>query len=414
LDLKEIGFYTLSDARAKQSSVNSPLMRCELILTDACNFKCPYCRGLRSDIKGTMSFERATSIIDLWAKDNLQNIRLSGGEPTVYPKIVELVAYAKSKSITRIAMSTNGSADMELYKQLIEAGVNDFSISLDACCSAYGDKMAGGINGIWEKVINNIIEISKLTYVSVGVVLTEETMKDVNDIVKFADDLGVKDIRIIPSAQFNGFMDVAKFIEPEILAKHPILNYRVSNIVNNRHVRGIQDEDNHRCPLVLDDMAIAGNYHFPCIIYMREQGNPIGVIGGNMRKERERWFKNHDTHCDQICKKNCLDVCIDYNNKWLSTHLDTVKLPMLSSGWFTEDVWEMGNISRFGLRTRFNDITSIEGKLYLNEYAIGWNYGDKVPFRPKKNRVAVMYRKDGELFWSHLRNNEFLEVFGGK
>ena len=316
MKLEEIGFYTLSDSRAENSSVDSRLMRCELILTDACNFKCPYCRGLRSDIKGTMPFDRAVEVIDLWGDHHLKNIRFSGGEPTIYPNIVKLVEHAKKRGIERIAMSTNGSADMSLYCQLIEAGVNDFSISLDACCSSRGEQMSGGIVGAWEKVIENIKAISKLTYVSVGVVITEDTFKDLRSIVAFADDLGVADIRIIPSAQFDAFLDTAKDVDLDILNKHPILKYRVENIVRNRHVRGISDEDSNRCGLVLDDMLIAGDYHFPCVIYMREQGNAIGKVGPNMRQERLEWAKKHDTHCDPICKKNCLDVCIDYNNKF--------------------------------------------------------------------------------------------------
>jgi len=45
--LEDIGFYPfLTSGTAK-----TPLMRCELILTDACNFRCPYCRGLRDDLK---------------------------------------------------------------------------------------------------------------------------------------------------------------------------------------------------------------------------------------------------------------------------------------------------------------------------------------------------------------------------
>ena len=32
--------------------------------------------------------------------------------------------------------------------------------------------------------------------------------------------------------------------------------------------------------------------------------------------ERKEWFENHNTHKDPICKKNCLDVCISYNNKY--------------------------------------------------------------------------------------------------
>ncbi len=68
MKLEEIGFYTLSDARAENASVDSPLQRCELILTDKCNFNCPYCRGVRPDIKGTLPYKSAKAIIKLWAK----------------------------------------------------------------------------------------------------------------------------------------------------------------------------------------------------------------------------------------------------------------------------------------------------------------------------------------------------------
>jgi hypothetical protein len=300
---------------------------------------------------------------------------------------------------------------MELYKELINAGVNDFSVSLDACCSAYGDKMAGGIDGIWDKVVSNIKELSKLTYVSVGVVLTEETLCDVEEIVDFADGLGVADIRIIPSAQFDGFMNIARYIRKDILDRHPILKYRVNNVLNGVHVRGLHETDNHRCPLILDDMAIAGNFHFPCVIYMREQGNPIGKVGPYMRQEREKWMKNHDTHCDTICKKNCLDVCIDYNNKWLDTHLNSVVIPEISRGWFDIIRWGVGSVSLMGIDTRYNSLTSPYGKAMLRNCAIGWTRSLKVAYRPKDAHVVVMYRFRKKLFWTHMRNNEFLEVF---
>ena len=49
MKLEDIGFYTLSDSRARNASENSPLWRCELLITSQCNFKCPYCRGTNSD-----------------------------------------------------------------------------------------------------------------------------------------------------------------------------------------------------------------------------------------------------------------------------------------------------------------------------------------------------------------------------
>ena len=177
-----------------------------MLLTDACNFRCPYCRGVRPDFRGTMSLDDAKQVVKYWADDGLKNIRFTGGEPTVYPWLPELISYTKSVGIERIAISTNGSADLDYYMNLIERGVNDMSISLDACCSADGEKMSGGIVGAWEKVVANIKEISKRCYVTLGMVFVEDTVDEVNEIVKFGSDLGVADIRVITAAQFNEAM----------------------------------------------------------------------------------------------------------------------------------------------------------------------------------------------------------------
>ena len=325
MNLKDIGFYTLSDARVANvaaQGVFSPLSRCELILTNACNFKCPYCRGLPTPIRKTMPIEKAKFIVKMWGSHKLKNVRFSGGEPTVYPHIVELVKYAKEQGIERIAISSNGSAELDFYDQLVEAGVNDFSISLDACCASFGDKMAGDVQGAWEKVVRSIKHLSKKVYVTVGIVVTEDTIKELPDTIRFAESLGVSDIRIISAAQYNTLLSNATALPQDIVDRFPILKYRINNILNGRNVRGIREEDSHMCGLVLDDMAIAGDFHFPCIIHMREAGAPIGKINFNndpfeemkrIREERREWMLKTDTSCEGRCSKNCLDVCISYN-----------------------------------------------------------------------------------------------------
>lgn len=326
MKLEKIGFYSLSDERVKNTSEYSQMKRCEMIITEYCNFKCPYCRGLKDEIYGErkikeLSLEEIKRNIDLWCLNKpLENIRFSGGEPTLHKDIVEIVEYAKSKGIKRIAISSNGSNKFDLYKRLVEAGCNDFSISLDACCADDGDNMAGGIKGSWNKVIKNIEEISKLTYVSVGVVLTPDNIDKTIDTINFAHKLGVNDIRIISAAQWNEPIPRLNEVEKEVREAHPILDYRIKHFAEGRNVRGITESDSKKCALVLDDSVIAGDYHFPCVIYMREKGGAIGKVGPNMRKERKKWFENHDCFKDKICRENCLDVCIDYNNKYREFH----------------------------------------------------------------------------------------------
>ena len=308
--LENIGFYTLSDNRVKQVSEVSPMWRTELILTDKCNFNCGYCRH---NEHGELTLQQAVSTILHWSETGLKNIRFSGGEPTLYKDLPLLVQMSNMLGCEHIAISTNGSAKLSLYKRLIELGVNDFSISLDACCASNGDMMAGR-TGVWETIVSNIEELSKLTYVTVGVVLTDTNSSEVNDIIEFADAKGVSDIRVISAAQYN--INPTINVSADILERHPILDYRYNNLNSGRSVRGLTESDNHRCPLIIDDSAVSGIYHYPCIIYMREGGNPIGEVGSNMRADRIKWARQHDTHEDPICKGNCLDVCIDYNNKY--------------------------------------------------------------------------------------------------
>lgn len=324
MKLEDIGFYTLSDHRCQQLSATSPLWRCELILTDTCNFKCPYCRGIRSEYSGKLPLEEAQRTIDLWLSEGLKNVRFSGGEPLTYKGLPDLVCQCKAGGVERIAISTNGSAPLERYLELVDFGVNDFSISLDACCSSTGDKMAGGIRGAWDKVIKNIAELSKRTYVTVGVVETADNLSEMLETVKLAHSLGVADIRIISSAQGNESLNEALTIPEDILAAHPILRYRVNNIANRVPQRGIGPSDSHKCYLVLDDIAAVAGYHFPCIIYLREQGKPIGKVGPGMRQERRAWFEAHDSAKDPICSKNCLDVCVAHNNQCHATRQERI------------------------------------------------------------------------------------------
>jgi len=322
MKLEEIGFYTLSDERAKNLSAKSPMMRTEMLLTPRCNFKCPYCRGHKAmsrDCSKDISFDLAVNTLNYWITDGLRNVRFSGGEPTLYPKLVDLVRICKKGNVQRIAISSNGSSTFDLYEKLIEEGVNDFSISLDSCCSSFGNAMTGVEGNQWEKVIENIPKIAKLTYVTVGVVLTENNVHQTKDIIEFAHNLGVADIRIISAAQYNQLIKGLEGLDSKILDSHPILKYRINNLNHGRNVRGIQEGDCHKCHLVKDDSVVAGNdkklWHFPCVIAMREGCEPIGEVGPNMRQERLEWFKKHDSYKDPICRKNCLDVCVDYCNK---------------------------------------------------------------------------------------------------
>lgn len=314
-ELGAIGFYTLSDARARRVaepnglSNSPPLARCEILLGARCNLRCGYCRGVGGPDADPSEVART---IDAWISDGLQAVRFSGGEPTLWPQLVEAVAKA-SKRIPRVAISTNGSAPWSVYQKLLDAGANDFSVSLDACCAADGDTMAG-VRGQWGEVVENIRRLAAQTYTTVGIVLTEQNVAKLADTVRLAAGLGVADIRVIPAAQHGARLPVGPLPIDEP-GRFPILRWRWARLQQGANVRGIGASDSKWCSLVRDDMAVMGGKHYPCIIYLREGGKPIGDVGPFMRLQRTTWSVSHRCDLDPICSNNCLDFCVQHNNR---------------------------------------------------------------------------------------------------
>ena len=96
-------------------------------LTSSCNLNCPYCyadaqkNGVFLDEK---KFEAFLDYFVPYAAPNIL-IVLTGGEPTLHPKLLSFIKYAKSVFINPyIVITTNGVAPKKLIDQLIDEGVS--------------------------------------------------------------------------------------------------------------------------------------------------------------------------------------------------------------------------------------------------------------------------------------------------
>ena len=66
------------------------------------------------------------------------------------------------------------------------------------------------------------MKISKLTYTTVGVVLTPENIEKTIETIEFAHNLGVADIRIISAAQWNKPIPKLNEVKTKIRKAHPM------------------------------------------------------------------------------------------------------------------------------------------------------------------------------------------------
>lgn len=100
----------------------------------SCNNKCDWCyarRVLHPTI--TMDIEKAKLAVDMLEYYGVRKIVLIGGEPTIYPNLIELIQYISKKSIVT-SLATNGRkfSNFNFARDVVNAGVGGINISLKA------------------------------------------------------------------------------------------------------------------------------------------------------------------------------------------------------------------------------------------------------------------------------------------
>jgi MoaA/NifB/PqqE/SkfB family radical SAM enzyme len=98
-------------------------------ITRVCDQECVFCSNPAN--QRLIKAEEAKKIVDKYKKSGYDGIIWTGGEPTLYPFLAELIAYAKKKKISS-RLITNGqmTADFKYSKSLVDAGLGSVHVSL--------------------------------------------------------------------------------------------------------------------------------------------------------------------------------------------------------------------------------------------------------------------------------------------
>jgi MoaA/NifB/PqqE/SkfB family radical SAM enzyme len=96
----------------------------ELDVGYICNYQCEYCSPTINRGTEWINFEKLKEFLTLVKPST---IIISGGEPTIYPHIVELLTYLKNTP-TFTCLITNATGNLKKYKHLIDFTIFTFHI----------------------------------------------------------------------------------------------------------------------------------------------------------------------------------------------------------------------------------------------------------------------------------------------
>ncbi len=107
-----------------------------LSITDRCNFRCVYCMDpdVRfADASELLSVEDLLRLAAVTIKLGIEKIRITGGEPTVHPRLTDIIRGVSALPIDDVALTTNGSLiDDRRAAEWHGAGLRRVTISIDS------------------------------------------------------------------------------------------------------------------------------------------------------------------------------------------------------------------------------------------------------------------------------------------
>ena len=168
----------------------SPTALANIDLTNRCNMNCPICFANANDAGYVYEpdFDTVCKMLDALRGEQpikCTAVQFSGGEPTVYPRLVDVIKAAKERKFAQVQIATNGivfASHYDKLKECAQAGLNTVYLQFDGMdddiyMRSRGRKMMDVKKG----VIANLKKLKQETGHCPSVVLVVTTVRGLND-----------------------------------------------------------------------------------------------------------------------------------------------------------------------------------------------------------------------------------------
>jgi len=193
-------------------------------VTRACNNKCLFCLDHENQNGSILSMKEI--IIDLRNGFSLgaKRVIISGGDPTVHPRLNEIIKKAKRIGYEHVQIITNGRmlAYGNFAADLKKAGLDEVTLSLHSHIKEDFEKMTGVV-GSYEQALYGLLNAKKQGFiVSVDIVINKINYKKLKETLQFYIKLGVSEFDLLYPIPFgDAWKNQAKlFFSPEKSQKY--------------------------------------------------------------------------------------------------------------------------------------------------------------------------------------------------
>lgn len=194
--------------------VSNPPVCLYLETTNRCNLLCQHCPRTFASVErpADLSFEQMKMIVD--QVPNLKQAVLHGiGEPLINKELPQMIRYLKDRDVYVLFNSNGTLLYAHVQRQLIDSGLDEYRISLDAADAETFAKVRGLPR--FDMIVKNSCEFVTLKErlgvdhptVSLWLVGLKETLDQLSAFVRLAHDMGIAEVYLQRMVYFDDEQD---------------------------------------------------------------------------------------------------------------------------------------------------------------------------------------------------------------
>jgi len=160
------------------------IVHADIEVTKNCNLRCKYCFNQSGNGNPELKLSEWIELLDSLYEKGLRVVKISGGEPFLYPNILELLEYAQDRFI--VSVNTSGYfIDEEISKKLSSLHLQAVQVSLDSTTAKTHDLLRG--KGTWDKAVRAINLLHQWNIpIRISTTVTSYNYDEMAEIRKFA------------------------------------------------------------------------------------------------------------------------------------------------------------------------------------------------------------------------------------
>ena len=157
-------------------------------ITRKCNMKCMYC-NIQNTEREDLSLEEWQEALNIIKDMGVKDVVILGGEPLIYPKIVELVDYATNTLNLNCSLTTNGFSNFDKAQKLLDVGLTSLGVSVDNLNIKESISPLKAKNGL--RLIDYLIENCKDPRITNYTVLNKNNVINILELIEYMNARGV-------------------------------------------------------------------------------------------------------------------------------------------------------------------------------------------------------------------------------